>query len=163
MTTDSGTNDKKVATAAPCTKEKGDESDEAHRRFEVELEFVQCLASPSYLHFLAQNEYFENADFIAYLNYLQYWRHPRYAKFVVYPHALYFLQLLQDAAFRDAIKRDDYSLLVHQQQGWNWQFDRSLKTPQPQHNAPNDSNLSNNNNNNSTTTPANADEPLAST
>ena len=28
-------------------------------RFQVELEFVQCLANPNYLNFLAQNGYFK--------------------------------------------------------------------------------------------------------
>ena len=28
-------------------------------RFQVELEFVQCLANPNYLNFLAQRDYFK--------------------------------------------------------------------------------------------------------
>lgn len=54
---------------------------------------------------LAQNEYLDRADFIAYLRYLQYWRVAPYSRFVVYPHALYFLQLLLEPRFREAIKR----------------------------------------------------------
>lgn len=54
---------------------------------------------------LAQNEYFDSPDFIAYLKYLLYWKKPEYAKFIVFPHALYFLHLLQEASFREALKR----------------------------------------------------------
>ena len=34
----------------------------AKRRFETELEFVQALANPEYLHHLAQNLYFDDPD-----------------------------------------------------------------------------------------------------
>lgn len=96
-------------------------------RFEVELEFVQCLASPAYLNFLAQNEYFDSPDFVAYLNYLRYWKKPAYARFIVFPHALYFLHLLQDPTFREALKRSDYTMLIHQQQGYNWQYGKTMR------------------------------------
>ena len=56
----------------------------AQRRFETELEFVQALANPEYLHFLAQNLYFDDPAFRDYLVYLQYWREPRYCKFGPY-------------------------------------------------------------------------------
>eukprot|EP00189_Rhodosorus_marinus_P005154 CAMPEP_0113968302 /NCGR_PEP_ID=MMETSP0011_2-20120614/9448_1 /TAXON_ID=101924 /ORGANISM="Rhodosorus marinus" /LENGTH=234 /DNA_ID=CAMNT_0000981357 /DNA_START=215 /DNA_END=919 /DNA_ORIENTATION=- /assembly_acc=CAM_ASM_000156 len=110
--------------------EKEDEPvqvDKDQIRFETELEFVQCLASPGYLHYLAQNRFFEDKDFLDYLKYLQYWRLPSYAKFIVFPHCLYFLRLLQEEEFREALKRQDYYTFVHQQQGYYWQFGRSLK------------------------------------
>ena len=43
-------------------------------RFQTELEFVQCLGNPNYLHFLAQRGYFKESTFINYLSYLQYWK-----------------------------------------------------------------------------------------
>ncbi len=43
-------------------------------RFQTELEFVQCLGNPNYLHFLAQRGYFKEPNFINYLSYLQYWK-----------------------------------------------------------------------------------------
>ena len=69
-------------------------------RFEAELEFVQCLASPAYLHCerslsracrpysstfadLAQNRYLEDEAFLGYLRYLLYWTRPEYAKFIM--------------------------------------------------------------------------------
>lgn len=58
---------------------------------------------------LAQHEYFDSPDFIAYLKYLQYWRSPKYARFILFPHALYFLHLLQHSTFRDALKRRKFT------------------------------------------------------
>ncbi|KAA8496620.1 Mediator of RNA polymerase II transcription subunit 31 [Porphyridium purpureum] len=100
--------------AAPGLEEKD--------RFQVELELVQCLASPAYLHFLAQHMYLDDPDFVRYLEYLTYWKRPDYCKYIQFPHALHFLELLQDASFRAALKRPDYTLYLHQQQGYFWQY-----------------------------------------
>jgi SOH1 len=54
-----------------------------------------------------------------------YWTQPAYVKFVTFPHALYFLPLLQREAFRTALKSPQYALLLHQQQGFHWQFSAS--------------------------------------
>ncbi|KAJ1727168.1 suppressor of hpr1 [Coemansia sp. Benny D160-2] len=91
-------------------------------RFEVELEFVQCLANPWYVNIIAQQGYFDKPEFINYLKYLMYWRRPEYARFVVYPHALAFLDLLQNKSFRDEIKKIDEAtrLTVLQQNHWRW-------------------------------------------
>ncbi|CZS98599.1 hypothetical protein WAI453_001954 [Rhynchosporium graminicola] len=70
-------------------------------RFEIELEFVQALASPFYLNHLASQKYLEDPAFIAYISYLQYWQHPPYAKFLNYPGpTLKNLELLQQERFR---------------------------------------------------------------
>ncbi|KAJ1718416.1 suppressor of hpr1 [Coemansia biformis] len=61
-------------------------------RFEVELEFLQCLANPVY------------------------------ARFVVYPHALAFLDLLQHKSFRDEMKRIDEATRVHELQYHHWRW-----------------------------------------
>lgn len=73
-------------------------------RFQMELEFIQCLASPAYLHcalistdlqrsslpdlrndiVLATNRFFENEAFLNYLEYLSYWKRPEYAKYLMY-------------------------------------------------------------------------------
>ncbi|KAG4436516.1 suppressor of hpr1 [Cadophora sp. M221] len=77
-------------------------------RFEIELEFVQSLASPLYLNHLASQKYLENPAFIAYLSYLQYWHHPPYAKFLNYPGpTLKNLELLQQERFRTDILSPD--------------------------------------------------------
>ena len=40
-------------------------------RFIAELEFVQCLANPNYICFLAQHGYFKKPEFINYMEYLK--------------------------------------------------------------------------------------------
>ncbi|KAK9850599.1 hypothetical protein WJX84_002109 [Apatococcus fuscideae] len=94
------------------------------RRFVLELEFVQGLASPSYLQWLSQNRYFEDENFLRYLEYLQYWRQPKYSKFLIYPQCLYFLDLLQDKEFRTNVARGPFKEMIHAQQFFFWQHYR---------------------------------------
>lgn len=94
--------------------------DDGQQRFLLELEFVQCLANPTYIHYLAQNRYFEDEAFIGYLKYLQYWQRPEYIKFIMYPHCLYFLELLQNANFRNAMAHPTNKELAHRQQFYFW-------------------------------------------
>ncbi|PVH94654.1 SOH1-domain-containing protein [Periconia macrospinosa] len=70
-------------------------------RFELELEFVQCLANPGYLQYLAMQKLFEKPDFVAYLGYLQYFKEPQYSKYLHHPGpTLRTLELLQNERFR---------------------------------------------------------------
>ncbi|KAG9441920.1 hypothetical protein H6P81_017774 [Aristolochia fimbriata] len=94
--------------------------DDGRQRFLLELEFVQCLANPTYIHYLAQNRYFEDEAFIGYLKYLQYWQRPEYLKFIMYPHCLFFLELLQNANFRTAMAHPGSKELAHRQQFFFW-------------------------------------------
>lgn len=94
--------------------------DDGRQRFLLELEFVQCLANPTYIHYLAQNRYFEDEAFIGYLKYLQYWQRPEYIKFIMYPHCLFFLELLQNANFRNAMAHPGNKELAHRQQFFFW-------------------------------------------
>ncbi|XP_059460375.1 mediator of RNA polymerase II transcription subunit 31 [Corylus avellana] len=94
--------------------------DDGRQRFLLELEFIQCLANPTYIHYLAQNRYFEDEAFIGYLQYLQYWQQPEYVKFIMYPHCLYFLELLQNASFRSAMAHPGNKELAHRQQFYFW-------------------------------------------
>ncbi|TXG53739.1 hypothetical protein EZV62_018995 [Acer yangbiense] len=94
--------------------------DDGRQRFLLELEFVQCLANPNYIHYLAQNRYFEDEAFIGYLKYLQYWKRPEYVKFIMYPHCLYFLNLLQNANFCSAMAHPATKELAHRQQFYFW-------------------------------------------
>ena len=80
-----------------------DQQEKDRLRFQIELEFVQCLGNPNYLNFLAQRGYFKDAVFINYLKYLQYWKEPQYVRFVKYPVCLHFLELLQHETFRKEI------------------------------------------------------------
>ncbi|KAI8852267.1 SOH1-domain-containing protein [Chytridium lagenaria] len=92
----------------------------ASSRFMRELEFVQCLANPKYLQFLAQNRYFDDEAFLNYLKYLSYWREPQYAKFIVYPYCLEMLDYLQFKAFREAVASENTVHFIHQKEFYHW-------------------------------------------
>ena len=53
-------------------------------RFELELEFVQALANPYYLHSLAQQNILSQPAFVNFLKYLLYWKEKDYARFIQY-------------------------------------------------------------------------------
>ncbi|OIV99108.1 hypothetical protein TanjilG_32367 [Lupinus angustifolius] len=67
------------------------------------LHLIYFILTEYGMHYLAQNRYFEDEGFIEYLKYLQYWQRPEYIKFIMYPHSLYFLELLQNANFCNAM------------------------------------------------------------
>ncbi|KAF9528515.1 SOH1 family protein, partial [Crepidotus variabilis] len=98
-------------------------------RFELELEFVQALANPFYLHSLAQQNILEQPAFVNFLEYLLYWKEKEYARFIHYPHALHHLELLQHAQFRSQMKKDE-SLreFLHQKQFDHWRTWREQPT-----------------------------------
>ena len=91
-----------------------------HALSQAELEFVQSLANTEYLHYLAQNRYLDDPAFVEYLDYLQYWREPRFCGFIVFPHCLRMLELLQQPSFRAALKRADFKDMVFRQQHDHW-------------------------------------------
>ncbi|KAI9012526.1 SOH1-domain-containing protein [Phycomyces nitens] len=101
------------------------DGDEEKQRFQVELEFLQCLSNPWYLNHLAQQQYFKDPAFLRYLDYLQYWKQPEYAKFVVYPHALHFLDMLQHEQFREYISTSENTQELHRMQYYHWMFLRN--------------------------------------
>jgi mediator of RNA polymerase II transcription subunit 31 len=98
-------------------------------RFALELEFVQSLASPAYLHFLANSTNEDGVSllldvkFKAFLRYLQQtWTRPDYSRYIVYPHAMYFLDLLiQNDAFCRELAQVPFRNFCHQQQYYAWQ------------------------------------------
>lgn len=98
-------------------------------RFALELEFVQSLASPAYLHYLASMSNDEGQSllldprFKGFLSYLQRtWSDPEYSRFITYPHSLYFLNLLikSDAVCRE-LAQVSFRNFCHQQQYYAWQ------------------------------------------
>mmetsp|Transcript_36634 Transcript_36634/g.59219 ORF Transcript_36634/g.59219 Transcript_36634/m.59219 type:complete len:137 (+) Transcript_36634:11-421(+) len=111
--------------------EKNEEQDEIsakvpeNTRFQMELEFVQMLANPAYLNYLAQNRYLEDQAFLNYLRYLHYWKRPEYAKYLVYPEGLFFLDMLEDETFRKEIKNTQCMEFIHQQQFYHWVYYRN--------------------------------------
>jgi len=109
-------------------KELCETSEENRLRFLMELEFVQCLANPLYLHLvLAQGRYFQDNCFINYLKYLLYWKRQPYVKYIVYPHCLRFLELLQEDSFRKALTDPKFVDCIHQQQYYHWQYYRNKR------------------------------------
>lgn len=97
---------------------------------------------------LAQHSYLQNPAFINYLAYLQYWKRPEYAKFILcapsrlvffddspdaflpcrdsYPHCLYFLDQLQQAQFRQRLVHPDWVMQIHVQQYFHWKYNGQL-------------------------------------
>ncbi|KAL9648671.1 hypothetical protein ABK040_016300 [Willaertia magna] len=107
-------------------KKQFTESDEENKlRFEMELEFIELLAHPTYLQYLAQYKYFEDEGFIEYLKYLQYWKSPEYSKFIKFPYCLYFLdRLINDLHFREECKSNAFRDIIHQQTMSHWKYYR---------------------------------------
>uniref|UniRef100_A0A915PN04 tRNA:m(4)X modification enzyme TRM13 n=1 Tax=Setaria digitata TaxID=48799 RepID=A0A915PN04_9BILA len=97
-------------------------SEEQKKRFEIECEFVQALANPHYLNFLAQRGYFKESYFINYLKYLLYWKRPEYARALKYPQCLHFLEAVQSSAFREAITCTANAKFIEEQQLLQWQY-----------------------------------------
>ncbi|KAK4125225.1 SOH1-domain-containing protein [Parathielavia appendiculata] len=93
----------------PSVPNGGDEPKHGgYSRFELELEFVQSLANPQYLNYLASRKFLTNRAFVAYLEYLQYWARPPYLKYLTFPTAtLKMLELLQQEKFRQDIISPD--------------------------------------------------------
>lgn len=121
--------------SAPSTRPKKSgevykDPDDGRQRFLLELEFVQLLANPNYIHYLAQNGVLEEPAFVNYLKYLRYWTRLEYVRFIMYPHALFFLELLQSAPFRAAMAHPANKELAHQQQYFFWRHYRNNRLQQ---------------------------------
>jgi mediator of RNA polymerase II transcription subunit 31 len=112
-----------IATSLPAAELA--QLDELHGRdpalrFTCELEFIELLANPWYLQHLAQHKYFDDANFLRYLDYLSYWSLPAYARHVTHTHALAFLEMLRSPAFRAQLLVPAYVEQLHAQQFWHW-------------------------------------------
>ena len=66
----------------PSISSEVDTRAENRARFELELEFVQALANPFYLHSLAQQGILSQPAFVNFLEYLMYWKEKDYARFI---------------------------------------------------------------------------------
>ncbi|KAL0210744.1 hypothetical protein P9112_009042 [Eukaryota sp. TZLM1-RC] len=91
-------------------------------RFQAELEFVTALGSIDYLQHLVNNKYLDDHRFVNYLNYLQYWKLQPYSKFIMYPHALVVLDLLQNDQFRSSCKNPNFLNYLRSTQFQSWRF-----------------------------------------
>ena len=74
---------------------------------------------------MAKGGYLDDPAFVSYLAYLKYWERPEYARYVHYPHALYFLGQLQRPEFRRAMHNPRAVEHVHAQQFYFWQSFRT--------------------------------------
>jgi len=90
------------------------------KRFIKELEFVQSLANPYYLCFLAQHGYFKNPSFKRYISYLSYFEKPEYLKYIKYPQCLQFRRLLENPIFCNYISQDQNMDHVYRIQDKFW-------------------------------------------
>jgi hypothetical protein len=110
-------------------------------RFELELEFVQAFASPAFVHFLASSrldESFPSSSLSSspqqlqspfqqlqpFLHYLyNTYSQPEYARFLRYPHALYFLESLlvyeDDDVDMDNSSPTTHNSSIHRSYGTN--------------------------------------------
>ncbi|KAF2668354.1 SOH1-domain-containing protein [Microthyrium microscopicum] len=95
-------------TQKPEPKYGSKDPSQGSTRFELELEFVQCLGNGWYLNHLAGQKLLEKPDFVRYIDYLQYWKQPEYACYLSYPGpSLKALELLQQEKFRQDILKPD--------------------------------------------------------
>lgn len=108
------------------TATKDEEEELPSNRFELELEFLQSLASPAYIHFLATNALEDGgslADLQPFLRYLRdTYTRPDYVRFIQYPQALFFLDLLIEQP--NVLKEWtvlEFRDFCHQQQFLAWQ------------------------------------------
>ncbi|WPK25188.1 hypothetical protein PUMCH_002492 [Australozyma saopauloensis] len=95
--------------------------DDLPTRWEVELEFVQSLANIQYVNYLAQSEYFNDPTFIAYLEYLMYWKDEKYSRYLVYPNCLHILTLLQSEEFRKSVVNPEFMNALMNDMVKRWQ------------------------------------------
>lgn len=95
--------------------------DDLPTRWEVELEFVQSLANIQYVNYLAQSEYFSDPAFIAYLEYLMYWKDEKYSRYLVYPNCLHILTLLQNEEFRKNVVNPEFMNALMNDMVKRWQ------------------------------------------
>ncbi|KAJ1462626.1 SOH1-domain-containing protein [Pelagophyceae sp. CCMP2097] len=109
------------APAAAAAPDESEAPPDDEQRLRIELDFIQCLASPLYLHYLAQNDLLEDRAFLDYLDYLRYWKRPEYSRFIEYPHCLAFLDMLIDSEpFRKNLKYAEFRDHVHRSQFEHW-------------------------------------------
>lgn len=109
------TDDKQIINADNLLVLEEEEESEDRKRFQIELEFVQSLANPDYLNFLAQRGYFKNETFLNYLKYLMYWKEPEYVKYITYPQCLALLELLQHENFLKEIANTQCAKYINEQ------------------------------------------------
>ena len=124
-----------VASSESTKQQQQQQPQLPDNRFELELEFVQALASPAYLHFLATQRSEDThgpllqdpalQEFFRYLRAT--WSQPEYVRFLQYPHCLYFLDLLiEKPAVAKEWTQTAFRNFCHQQQFLAWQHRHAI-------------------------------------
>jgi mediator of RNA polymerase II transcription subunit 31 len=99
----------------------------AEERFYIELEFLQNMANPHYLHYLSRNGYFDDPQFMSFLVYMQYWKAPEYKKCIMFPQSLLFLdEILANAQFRKELSVPMFINYIETQQLAFWSGRRTF-------------------------------------
>ena len=92
--------------------EEDNKAQEEIIRFMQDLEFVQCLANPYYLKYLSNMGYFDDENFVNYLQYLLYFKKAEYMKYITFERCIIFLELLQYKEFRQKFNEENYEKIV---------------------------------------------------
>ena len=98
-------------------------------RFEYELDFLQSLANPHYIKYLATHKHLRNPALINFLKYLQYWKQPNYIKYIKYPACLYYLDKLQNEHFRHSCEDDSIMAQIIWQHECHFFYYKKNRTP----------------------------------
>ncbi|XP_050316031.1 mediator of RNA polymerase II transcription subunit 31 isoform X2 [Anthonomus grandis grandis] len=109
--------------------------DQQKIRFQVELEFVQCLGNPNYLNFLAQRGFMKESTFINYLKYLLYWKEPEYAKELVNAQCTKFIDDQQILLWQHYTRRRSRLMATAAPNGANQEQNTSLPPSNAQQNG----------------------------
>ena len=109
--------------------EEDNKAQEEIIRFMQDLEFVQCLANPFYLKYLSNMGYFDDDNFVNYLQYLLYFKKAEYMKYITFERCIIFLELLQYKEFRQKFKEDNYENFVDKflYDVWTERSDNTIK------------------------------------
>ena len=82
-------------------------------RLVQDIEFLQLLTNPNYLHYLSNNGYFQDNQFINYLKYLSYLNNPKFKRFITYSRCFIILNLLDNSVFRDELSNVNFISYLH--------------------------------------------------
>eukprot|EP00762_Andalucia_godoyi_P004011 ANDGO_05606.mRNA.1 Mediator of RNA polymerase II transcription subunit 31 len=102
-------------------QERGEWSGSDLQRFRQDVEFIELLANPEYLHTLAVRKYFDDALFLSYLSALRKrFSEPSFSAWIRFPVALTMLHLLQDPLFRKELLEPAFFQYIHSQMVLHW-------------------------------------------
>lgn len=90
--------------------------------FERDLEFVQLLCNPEYLKWLHSEKYFERQGFREYLRYLEYFKSPKYSKFMIYPQCIPILEILNHERACEFLSNDHFYAKLEEGEQFMWRF-----------------------------------------